>query len=99
MDAIATTMIAGRLGYHHLWRRKLVSNHSSPYASLLIICVESAILSTIAKVLHLTIEDLTINPVVIPICVSVYVPIVHGTPLTGTDTHYLDACLQSYRAS
>ena len=70
MDAIATIMIAGRLGYHHLWRRKLVSNRTSPYGSLLIICVESAILSTVAKVLHLTIADLIFNPIVIPICVS-----------------------------
>jgi len=69
MDAIATTMIAGRLGYHHLWRRKLVSNSPSPYTSLLIICVESAVLSTLAKILHLTIPNLIFNPIVIPICV------------------------------
>jgi len=68
MDAIATIMIAGRLGYHHIWRRKLVSNRSSPYTSLVIICVESAVLSTLAKALHLKIDNLIYNPIVIPIC-------------------------------
>jgi hypothetical protein len=71
LDAITTSMIAGRLGYVHFRQRKIVAYRSASYMSILVIFVESAVLSLVSKGLHLGFRSnaLLLNPIVIPICV------------------------------
>jgi hypothetical protein len=84
MDAITTSMIAGRLWYIHLRRRKIVAYRSSSYMPILIIFVEPAVLSLVSKGLHLGLWGslvLSTNPIVIPICVCSQLKARHD-PLT-----------------
>jgi hypothetical protein len=67
-DVLTTGMIAGRLFYYH--RRG--AKHSSSYLPLVTIFIESAVLSTISKILQISVTSPVINwnPLVIPLCVS-----------------------------
>jgi hypothetical protein len=74
MDVITTGMIAGRLFYHHSLWRELGGGHSMSYLPVLVIFIESGVLSTLSKVIQLVIECYSqnpgISPSVIPLCVS-----------------------------
>jgi hypothetical protein len=72
LDTIMTSMIAGRLIYHHRIQKKLGGVHTSPYIPLVTIVIESAALSLISKIIQLSIFSIAIelNPLVIPLCVS-----------------------------
>lgn len=73
LDAVSTFMIAGRLLYHHNRRLKMGASQTSPFLPATIIFIESAALSTIAKILQLTIANqlYSVNLLVIPLCVSI----------------------------
>jgi len=76
MDIILTSMIAGRLIYWHIRSRKQIcrsgneSGTSSKFISLTMVFIESAALSTISKILQLSVSSIVIgwNPILIPIC-------------------------------
>jgi heme/copper-type cytochrome/quinol oxidase subunit 1 len=72
MDGLSTIMIAGRLIVGHRRMKKLGISMSRTYLPVVIIFIESAALSTISKILQLTIPSFIIksNLIVIPLCVS-----------------------------
>ena len=74
MDLITNGMIAGRLAYFHRSQRmKAASKRSISYLPVLVIFIESGILSTLSKVIQLLMDqyafDAASSPVVIPLCV------------------------------
>lgn len=73
LDGLSTAMIASRLTVYHIRRKKLNSVKSSPYFPVIIIFIESAALSTISKILQITIPAaaVSLNLIVIPLCVSI----------------------------
>ena len=72
IDGLCTTMITGRLLYYYLRQRKSGTFHGTSYLSVIAIFIESAALSTISKILQLTVTSTVIsrNLVCIPLCVS-----------------------------
>jgi hypothetical protein len=66
-------MIAGRLVYHHKLQRKVVGGHSVSYLPVLVIFIESGVLSTLSKVMQLALafygQIAAENPIIIPLCV------------------------------
>jgi hypothetical protein len=74
MDVITTGMIAGRLIYHHRLQRKMTCSQSVSYLPVLVIFIESAVLSTLSKAIQLILQYQSpvvgFNPIVIPLTVS-----------------------------
>lgn len=79
MDFIVTSMIAGRLLYHHNKMKKVLSGSSNPYKTIAVIFVESAALSFSSKCLQLLGanvksppfgDGIGLNIFFIPLCVS-----------------------------
>jgi len=68
LDALTTGMIAGRLIYYNRKQRKLSESRSTIYLPLVVIFIESAALSLIAKILQLTVLSLLTDPIVVPLC-------------------------------
>jgi hypothetical protein len=74
VDVITTGMIAGRLIYYHRLQRRMMDGQPISYLSVLVIFIESAVLSTVSKVVQLILESRPFeyrnNPIVIPLTVS-----------------------------
>jgi len=70
LDALTTGMIAGRLIYHHRKHKKLTESRSTFYMLVMMVFIESAALSLIAKIVQLTIPHPAVadNPIVVPLC-------------------------------
>jgi len=67
VDVVTTSMIAGRLYFHHRRQRKMGFSDSKFFVSALVICVESGSMSTISKLIQFAIPISDRALIVVPL--------------------------------